>query len=76
CICSGAGALGESAHGGGCVPLASVAAPVLADAMRRLLQQPDELAALAAAARARPLKRWPDYATEVTAWMGTLSRRS
>ena len=75
CICSGAGALGESAHGGGCVPLASVAAPVLADTIRRLLQQPDELAALAAAARARQLKRWPDYATEVTAWMKGLPRR-
>ncbi len=76
CICSGAGALGESAHGGGCIPLASVAAPVLADTMRRLLQQPAELVALAAAARARPLKRWPAYATEVSAWMGTLKRRS
>ncbi len=75
CICSGSGALGESAHGGGCVPLASVTAPALTDAMRRLLQHPDELAALAAAAQARPLKRWPDYATEVTAWMRTLSRR-
>jgi len=75
CICSGAGALGESAEGGGCILLPSVAAPQLAGAMRRLLQQPAELTALAAAARARPLKRWPAYAAEVTAWMRTLSRR-
>ncbi len=76
CVCSGAGALGESAHGGGCVPLAAVDAATLAAAMRRLLREPADLAALAAAARARPLKRWPDYAREVTAWMGTVRRRS
>lgn len=75
CICSGAGALGESAHGGGCVPLASVAASELAAAMRHLLTYPAELSALASAARARVLKRWPDYATEFTAWMRTLKRR-
>ena len=76
CICSGAGALGESAHGGGCLPLASVDAPTLAHTMRRLLRDPAELSALANAARARPLKRWPAYAGEITAWMRTLQRRS
>lgn len=76
CVCSGAGALGESAHGGGCLPLASVDAATLADTMRRLLREPAELTALAGAARARKLKRWPDYAGEVTAWMRTLSRRA
>jgi glycosyltransferase involved in cell wall biosynthesis len=75
CICSGRGALGESAHGGGCVPLDSVDAPALARAMRRLLRQPDELAALAAAARGRHLKSWPEYAGEFIAWMRTLPRR-
>lgn len=74
-ICSGTGALGESAHGGGCVPLATVDAASLAGAIRRLLDHPAELAALAAAARARPLKRWPDYAREVRAWLATLKRR-
>jgi glycosyltransferase involved in cell wall biosynthesis len=76
CVCSGAGALGESAHGGGCLPLASVDAATLAGTMRRLLREPAELHALAQAARARKLKRWPDYAGEITAWMGTLKRRS
>ena len=75
CICSGRGALGESAHGGGCVPLDSVDAPTLAGAMRRLLRQPDELAALAAVARGRHLKSWPEYAGEFTAWMRSLPRR-
>lgn len=76
CICSGRGALGESAHDGGCVPLDSVDAPALSGAMRRLLLQPDELATLATAARGRHLKTWPEYAGEFTAWMRSLPRRS
>lgn len=75
CICSGRGALGESAHGGGCVPLEAVDATTLATAIRRLLRQPGELAALAAAARGRRLKSWPEYAAEFSAWMASLPRR-
>jgi glycosyltransferase involved in cell wall biosynthesis len=75
CVCSGAGALGESAHGGGCVPLAAVDAGTLAATLRRLLGDPTELAALAAAARARSLKRWPGYAAEFSAWMRSIPRR-
>lgn len=75
CLCSGRGALGESAHGGGCVPLETVDAPTLAAAMRRLLTGPAELARLAAAARARRLKTWADYTSEFTAWMEALPRR-
>jgi glycosyltransferase involved in cell wall biosynthesis len=76
CVCSGLGALGESARGGGCVTLATVDAPALAAAIRRLLKHPAEVAALAAEARARKFKSWPDYAAELTAWMATLSRRA
>lgn len=76
CVCSGAGALGESALGGGCVALPSVDAGSLAGAIRRLLQDPAELAALAAQARARRFKLWPDYARELTDWMTALPRRS
>ncbi|MDQ5978820.1 MAG: hypothetical protein QG602_1794 [Verrucomicrobiota bacterium] len=75
CLCSGRGALGESAHGGGCVPLDTVDAATLGAAIRRLLENPAELSALAAAARARHLKTWPDYAAEFTAWMNSLPRR-
>lgn len=75
CVCSGRGALGESAHGGGCVPLDTVDAATLAKTIGRLLRQPAELAALAASARARHLKTWPEYTAEFTAWMDTLSRR-
>ena len=76
CICSNQGALGETVPGGGCVGLPSVSAPHLADAMRRLLQNPSELAALAAQARARKFKTWPEYAHELTAWMATLPRHA
>lgn len=75
CVCSGQGALGESAHGGGCVPLTSVDAINLAGTVRRLLQHPTELAALETAARARHLKTWPEYTTEFIAWMQKLPRR-
>lgn len=76
CICSGAGALGESARGGGCLTLPAVDAASLTGAIRRLLQDPAGLAALAAQAGARTFKLWPDYARELTAWMAALPRRS
>ncbi len=76
CVCSGQGALGESARGGGCLTLPAADASSLATTIRRLLQNPAELAALATQARARTFKLWPDYARELTAWMATLSRRS
>jgi glycosyltransferase involved in cell wall biosynthesis len=76
CICSARGALAESARGGGCVALDSVDAACLASALRRLLQNPGELAALATAARTRRFKSWTDCARELTAWMQTLPRRA
>ena len=75
CVCSATGALGESARGGGCVALPAVDATSLAGAIRRLLQNPPELAALAARARARTFKSWAGYARELTDWMATLPRR-
>jgi len=76
CVCSGRGALGEAARGGGCVALDPVDAGSLAAAIARLLQNPSELAALADAARARTFKPWRDYAAELAAWLPTLPRRS
>jgi glycosyltransferase involved in cell wall biosynthesis len=69
CICSGRGALGESARGGGCVALDEVDAGSIAHAMGRLLEDATELAALAAAARERRFKTWSDYAAELFRWM-------
>ncbi len=76
CICSSRGALGELARGGGCAALDAVDAASLVTAIRRLLQNPGELATLSAAARARRFKSWTDYARELTTWMQTLVRRS
>ncbi|HWZ95723.1 MAG TPA: glycosyltransferase family 1 protein [Opitutaceae bacterium] len=76
CVCSGHGALGEAARGGGCVALDAVDAGSLATAILRLLQNPSDLAALAAAARARTFKSWHDYAAELSAWLPTLSKRT
>ena len=53
------------------------AAPELARAMERLLSDPSEITALAAAARGRPARTWPDYAADLAAWVAELgaSRR-
>jgi glycosyltransferase involved in cell wall biosynthesis len=76
CVCSARGALGESARGGGCVALETVDAVSLAAAIKRLLQEPAELAVLTAAAQARPIKSWAAYSRELRAWMQTLARRA
>ncbi len=76
CICSAHGALGESARGGGCVMLATVDAPSIADAIRRLLHTRDALPDLAKQARARQFKTWSDYARELSEWICALPRRT
>jgi len=75
CVCSGRGALGESARGGGCAILDEPNAEALATTVGRLIESPAERATLAAAARARKFKTWSDYAQELTGWMQTLPRR-
>lgn len=69
CICSGLGALGESARDGGCVTLATVDAPSLGAAVMHLLESPAEVARLAAAARARRFRTWADYADDLVGWI-------
>jgi glycosyltransferase involved in cell wall biosynthesis len=76
CVCSGRGALGEAARGGGGIALDSVDAGSLATAIMRLLETPSDLAALANAARARNFKSWTSYAAELAAWLPTLPRRT
>jgi glycosyltransferase involved in cell wall biosynthesis len=76
CVCSARGALGESAGGGGCVALPQVDAASLASALARLLAAPGEVAALAAAARARAPRPWTRYADDLLTWMCTLPRRA
>lgn len=74
CICSGRGALGESARGGGCLPLEAVDAPSLAAAMGSLLDSPKRIAALAVEARGRAFPSWTDYTRGIIDWLGTLPR--
>jgi glycosyltransferase involved in cell wall biosynthesis len=76
CICSGRGALAEAAAGGGCMALASVNPDDLASAMRSLLKNPDDLAALSVAARNRKLQSWNGYANAIVSWMHTLTPRT
>lgn len=75
CVCSGAGALGESAREGGCVLLEEMNAGSLAAAVGALLHEPARVAALAAAARRRVFRSWTDYAAELGAWLNTLALR-
>ncbi len=75
CICSGRGALGESAHDGGCLALDSVDAASLARAIDTLLTRPDELARLRREAAQRTFRTWADYARDLTAWIETIRRR-
>lgn len=58
CICSGAGALGESSREGGCLALAQVDAASIAAAIDRLLTAPGELERLATAASSRHFRAW------------------
>lgn len=72
CICSGRGALGEAARGGGCATLPTTDAVAIGTAIQQLLTAPGTRERLAEEARARGFKTWSDYAREITAWMQTL----
>lgn len=75
CICSAAGATGEAARGGGCVPLESVDAPSLARAIRRLLEDGAAYASLRDETANRTVRTWDDYARDMLAFVGTVKRR-
>lgn len=73
CVCSGRGALGEAATGGGCLTLSTMNPAALADAIGRLLTEPAALAELSTQARRRPIRTWRDHATDLTTWIAELS---
>jgi len=75
CVCSGRGALGESARGGGCLAQDAVDSPSLAAAIRHLLTDAPALERLGAEARARKFKTAADYAREVSDWMAGLAKK-
>jgi glycosyltransferase involved in cell wall biosynthesis len=76
CISSAQGALGESTQGGGCLALARLDAPALAEAIAVLLSDSERLADLTTAAQNRTFKTWSTYAEELATWIRTLERRS
>ena len=75
CVCSATGAVGEIAHGGGCIALPSVDAASIATGMDRLLADAGAREQLATAARARRFPTWHDYVGSLRAWINTLARR-
>lgn len=75
CITSAQGALGESTRGGGCLALARIDAPALAEGIAALLSDPERLDYLTSEAGSRTLKDWSTYAGELADWMGALKRR-
>lgn len=75
CICSGQGALGEAARGGGALTVDAPTSANLAAAMRRLLVDATFAGEFAAEARARKFRSWSDYASELLTWMDSLPRR-
>jgi len=74
CICSGRGALGEAAAGGGCLTLDSMDAANLAEAIDRLLQDPTRVIALAEAARQRRFRTWAEHAADLSNWLQSISQ--
>lgn len=74
CICSGRGALGEAAQGGGCLTLEQVDAAALAGAIETLLRSPTERTRLGAEAGARTFKTWAECASGILGWMHALRR--
>lgn len=75
CVCSGRGAIGESARGGGCALVDVTNPSEIAAKIAQLLENSEALSALTRAARERKFKTWSDYARELVAWMQSLSRR-
>jgi glycosyltransferase involved in cell wall biosynthesis len=75
CVCLGRGGPGEIARGGGCLTVDPADADTLSTAIGRLLSAPGELAGLAAAAGARPIRTWSAYGRDLAAWLHGLQRR-
>lgn len=74
CVCSGYGALGESCRDGGCWPLSDLVEEVLTGAVRTLLQDSTRRLQLEAQARSRKLRKWEDFARDLSAWMQELPK--
>ena len=67
CLCSDHGSVAEIAEGGGCLPVSASDPAAIEAGFERLASDAALRARLAAEARARPLRRWRDYADALLA---------
>jgi len=65
CVCGANGAIGEVAHGGGCMTVTCTDANALADGMRELLAHEATYRRLFDQARDRTFRSWDDYIREL-----------
>lgn len=65
CVCANFGSMGEVAAGGGCLMIDTRDPDALYDAVKRLMDDPAEIDALAREAVARPIDGWDAYADRV-----------
>jgi len=67
CVCANFGAMAEVAEGGGCLTVDTRQVGAIENAITQLALDPVHLQRLSAAAMARPLEGWQDYARKVVA---------
>ncbi len=70
CICGANGAIGEAAHGGGCLTVTCTDANALADGMHELLAREATYRRLFGQARDRTFRSWDDYIGELSREVG------
>jgi glycosyltransferase involved in cell wall biosynthesis len=76
CLCSNRGALGEAAHGGGCITCDEVDAKSLKGAMETLITDPVLREKISAEAAARPGRSWDSYTDELLTFVSELRNSS
>jgi len=70
CVCGAEGAIGEAAHGGGCLAITGTDTESLAGGLRELLTDETVYRRLFAEARDRTFRSWDDYIRELFGEVG------
>ncbi len=73
CVCGDNGALGEVAHGGGCLIVDQTSVESLAGGIKKLLQDRELYMQLCAESRARKFRSWSDYVDRFLRYLQTTS---
>jgi glycosyltransferase involved in cell wall biosynthesis len=74
CACGGNGALGEIAHGGGCLIVDQTSSDALADGIKRLLVDQQIYSRLCEEARMRSFRPWSEYTDKLLTHLQTQSQ--